>query len=240
MIVNRYPSPQVAAENCAAYILQRLKSAIAGKGSASLAISGGSSPRLMFQIFARASFDWNSVHLFWVDERAVPPTDSQSNYKLAFDNWLQPANFPERNVHRVVTELGHDEAARHYQSDIRQYFRLADGEMAKLDVIHRGMGPDGHTASLFPGEPLIQDHHEIAAAVWVQKMNQWRITLLPGVLEAARNTAMLVTGEDKAAVLREVLEGPYRPVEYPCQIAAQAETTAWFSDEAASRTLAGA
>jgi 6-phosphogluconolactonase len=179
------------------------------------------------------------VHVFWVDERVVPPTDPQSNYKLAFDTWLGPAKFPLANIHRVETELGPQEAARRYEDDIRRHFQLKPGGVPSFDVIHRGMGPDGHTASLFPGEALIAEGAGVAEAVWVEKMNQWRVTLLPGVLEAAGDTVMLVTGVDKAAVLRSVIDGEFRPAEYPAQIASRGENADWFLDQAAAALLAG-
>lgn len=235
MKLHRYPDAEAAAEACAAHVLERLRSA-----GGRLAISGGSSPRRMFEIFGRARFDWSRVHVFWVDERVVPPTDPQSNYKLAFDTWLGPAHFPAANIHRVQTELGPQEAARLYQEEVRRYFALKPGELPRFDVVHRGMGPDGHTASLFPGEPLIADTTGIAAAVWAEKMKQWRVTLLKGVLESAGNTAMLVTGSDKAAVLREVLEGESRPNQYPAQIASRGDNCDWFLDASAVAQLRSA
>src|SRR5579863_4772643 len=218
MSMHRYPGPSEAAQACAERILKRLEAAHVARGSSTLAISGGSSPRLMFEIFSRTPFPWDKVHLFWVDERIVPPTDPQSNYKLAFDTWLGPARFPAANIHRVEAELGHEEAARRYLEDIRRHFQLQGSRLPAFDVIHRGMGPDGHTASLFPGEPLIDDRAGVAAAVWVEKMKQWRITLLPGVLLAARNTAVLVTGGDKAMVLHGVLYGRFEPRKFPAQL----------------------
>ena len=124
--------------------------------------------------------------------------------------------------------MGAQEAARGYQEEIRRYFHLRDGELPAFDVIHRGMGPDGHTASLFPGDPHVEDRTGVAAAVWVEKFHQWRVTLLPGVLEAARHSVMLVTGSDKAAMLETVLHGDR--IQYPAQIAAhQAE---WYVEAA--------
>lgn len=212
MTVHRYADAPETATACAARILELLQAAGSG---ATLAISGGSSPKLMFEIFARTMFRWEHVHLFWVDERVVPPDDSQNNFKLAWDAWLKPAGFPAANIHRVQAELGAHESARLYREEIRRHFKIIDGEMPPFDVIHRGMGPDGHTASLFPGDPLLEDRKGIAAAVWVEKMQQWRVTLLPGVLEAARNTVMLVTGADKAPVLKQVLAGEGS---YPAEI----------------------
>ena len=231
--LRQFADASTAAEACAAQILGWLREALENPGLAALAISGGSSPRRMFEIFAQAEFDWRRVHLFWVDERAVPPSDAQSNFKLANDTWLAPGNFPKPNIHRVHAELKPAEAAARYAEDIQRFFGLAAGEMPHFDVVHRGMGPDAHTASLFPGEPLIENRADIAAAVWVEKFKQWRITLLPGALLAARHTALLVPGADKTAALRSVLNQPFDPLHYPAQIAS-GEGAVWFVDAAAA------
>jgi 6-phosphogluconolactonase len=210
---------------------------------ATLAISGGSSPRPMFELFAASGFPWQRVHVFWVDERYVPPNDLQSNFRMANETWLVPAKVPSENIHRVRTELEPHAAAHEYAENIKALFGVRPGSTPRLDVIHRGMGPDAHTASLFPGEPLIIANHDanhdqsgnIAAAVWVEKMHQWRITLLPAVLEAARHTVILATGADKAQALHAVMHGPYQPLNFPAQIAAQEAT--WYIDEAAGAML---
>jgi 6-phosphogluconolactonase len=220
-----HPDPQQAAEACARFILSMLE----GKPKSTLAISGGSSPKIMFEIFAKTQFSWDRVHLFWVDERGVPPEDAQSNFKLANDHWLIPGRFPKANVHRIQAELAPELAAQRYVEEIRSVFGPG---LPNFDVIHQGMGPDGHTASLFPGQPLIQDRTGIAAAVWVEKFKQWRITLLPGVLLAARSTAMLVTGADKTEALDAVLHGPFDPQTYPSQIIArEGRDVHWFLEE---------
>ena len=232
--VRQFADGEAAATACARQILDWLSEALDNRGQASFAISGGSSPRRMFEIFARARFEWERVHLFWVDERAVPPSDAQSNFKFAQDAWLRPGNFPAPNIHRVLAELAPADAAARYAEEIQRFFGLASGEMPRFDVVHRGMGPDAHTASLFPGEPLIEDRSGIAAAVWVEKLKQWRITLLPGVLLAARHTALLVTGSDKTAALHSVLSEPLDPLHYPTQIAS-GEGAVWFVDAAAAQ-----
>jgi 6-phosphogluconolactonase len=233
--IERYADGSQAAAACGRQILEWLDHAIAERGRAVLAISGGSSPRSMFEMFARTRFRWDQVHLFWVDERAVPPDDAQSNFKLAEDAWLALAQFPRANIHRMEGELPAQTAAARYSAALIQFFKLAPGEMPRFDAIHRGMGPDAHTASLFPGEPPIEDRSGLAAAVWVEKFKQWRITLLPGVLEAARHTAMLVTGADKAQALAAVLSAPYDPMRYPAQIATGKQDPAvWFVDGAAA------
>ncbi len=226
-----FPDTRAAAEHCAAQILAYLSET----PQSTLAISGGSSPRTMFEIFATASFDWNRVHLFWVDERCVPPTDSQSNFKLANDTWLAPSKFPASNIHRVQTERDPEDAAEIYADELRLVF----GEgVPVFDVIHRGMGPDAHTASLFPGEPLIDDRTGLAGAVFVEKLNSHRVTLLPAVLLAAKHTVMLVTGADKAQPLADVLYGPHDPKKFPCQLAERdGGEVAWFLDQAAAAKL---
>jgi 6-phosphogluconolactonase len=233
-----YETAQGASEACARKVIELLGQALRSQPRASLAVSGGSTPKLMFAEMAAAKFDWGNVHLFWVDERVVPPEDSQSNYKLAKENFIDPAHFPTANVHRVQGELPPEEAAKRYKQDIRAFFQLEPGAIPQFDVIHRGVGPDAHTASLFPGEPLIDDRGNLVAAVDVEKFHQWRVTLLPAVLESARHTLMLAAGEDKAEPLRAVLNEPYNPKKYPSQIATyQGKGVLWFLDKAAARLI---
>jgi 6-phosphogluconolactonase len=169
-----------------------------------------------------------------VDERCVPPDHPQSNFKMAHDVWLGPARFPEANIHRIRAELPPQEAARAYVADIQAYFALGDGDLPHFEVIHLGMGPDAHTASLFPGEAKIDDRQHVAADVWSEPAKQWRVTLLPGVLEAARHKALLVTGADKIKALDAVLHAPHDPKRYPAQlVAGEGSGAVWFLDEAA-------
>ena len=233
-----YEDAQTASAACASRVLELLAEALSAQPRATLAVSGGSTPKLMFAELAKAGWNWDRVHLFWVDERGVPPADPQSNYKLTKDNFLDPAQFPGRNVHRIQGELPPETAARQYADEIREFFGLAPEALPRFDVVHRGMGPDAHTASLFPGEPLIDDHKHIAAPVYAEKFQQWRVTLLPGVLEAARHTLMLAAGSDKAEPLRSVVREPYDPGRYPAQIATyNGQNVTWFLDKAAARLV---
>jgi 6-phosphogluconolactonase len=231
------PDAQGAADACAVHIFKLLDVAIAARGRASLAVSGGSTPKLLFQKMAATAFAWDRVHLFFVDERCVPPTDSASNYKLANENLIAAARIPAANVHRMVGEIAPAEAAERYAAEIREFFGLHAGEMPQFDIVHRGMGPDAHTASLFPGDPLIDDRAGIAAATFAKKFNQWRVTLLPGVLLAARNTVFLVAGEDKVEAVRSVFHAPYDPKKFPSQIGNEGDSVAWFLDEKAAEGL---
>jgi 6-phosphogluconolactonase len=229
-----YESADAASAACATKVLELLGDALSAQPRASIAVSGGTTPKRMFADMAKSGFDWTNVHLFWVDERCVPPTDSESNYKLAKDHFIDAARFPAANVHRIQGELAPTDAANLYAADIRAFFKLSPAALPQFDIIHRGMGPDAHTASLFPGEPLIDDHKNLAAAVYVEKFHQWRVTLLPGVLEAARHTLMLAAGADKAEPLHSVLSQPYDPKKYPAQIATYHGAGAiWFLDKAA-------
>jgi 6-phosphogluconolactonase len=227
------PSPEDAARECARFILEIL----AGSVRSTLAISGGSTPKLLFAELAKAAFDWSNAHIFWVDERCVPPSDSQSNFKLANDILLQAAKVPMQNVHRIYGELAPAEVAARYVADIKSFFALGDGQLPVFDVLHRGMGPDAHTASLFPGEPLIGNRADVAAHVWVEKMKMDRVTLLPGVLLAAKNTVLQVSGDEKSEALRQVLREPEDFFRYPCQIASRDKKSVWFLDRAAAAKL---
>jgi 6-phosphogluconolactonase len=233
-----YPDAHAAAAAAAHHILALLDNALAGQERATMAISGGSTPKLLFEELVKARYRWEQVHLFWVDERAVPPTDPRSNYKLADEFLIAPAHIPRRNVHRIQGEITPERAAEHYSGDVRNFFALDEGAMPHFDIVQQGMGPDAHTASLFPGEPLIEDRDGIAAAVHVSAAPQWRITLLPGVLLSARHTVFLVSGDDKAAAVHSVFQDDYDPKRLPAQVISHhGRSVSWFLDDAASRLL---
>jgi 6-phosphogluconolactonase len=219
---------RAAAEACGAEIFALLEAARSARGIATLAVSGGTTPRIMFEWMARQPFDWACVELFWVDERCVPQDDPQSNFRMTRESLLAAVSLPPDRVHRVLTERGPEAAAADYVAQIRRVL----GDQPVFDVVQRGMGPDSHTASLFPGEPLILDRTGIAASVWVEKFKQHRITLLPGVLERARTTLCLVTGSDKRDALRDVLWGPPDYTARPATISSP--EMVWFLDEASS------
>ena len=227
-----------AAEACAHHVTNLLEEVLSGQEFVTLVVSGGSTPKMLFQKLVASKFRWDHVHLFWVDERMVPPTDPASNYKLADDYLIKPAHIPHRQVHRICGEMAPKTAAARYVEEIRDFFGLEEGEMPRFDVVHRGMGPDAHTASLFPGDPLIEDRQGIAAATFAAQFRQWRVTLLPGVLVAAKHTVFLVTGDDKKEALRSVIHGEYDPMRYPAQIATRpGHDVVWFLDQAAAALI---
>lgn len=236
--LNTYPNAEAAASACAARIAEIMNEAVAARGVARCALSGGSSPKMMFGDLAKLKMDWDKILLYWVDERVVPPDHPDSNYKMAMENLILPAGIPILHLSRIAGERYPEEAAAHYISEIRVEFKLKEGELPVFDLVHRGMGPDAHTASLFPGDPLIEDDYEIASNTYVEKFNSHRVTLLPGVLKKARHTVILAPGADKAEALKHVLEDKTNIMTYPCQIAAKPPyPTEWFVDEASAALL---
>ena len=167
----------------------------------------------------------------------MPPDHSDSNFGMTKEALLDLIAIDPGNTHRIRGERAPAEAAVLYHEEIEEVFDLgqsAPGTMPQFDVIHLGMAPDAHTAGLFPGEELIGDRDGLAECVYAASKDSWRVTLLPGVLLAAADTVFLVTGEDKAAALREVVDGPYDPRRRPVQlIAREADPVHWFLDDAA-------
>jgi 6-phosphogluconolactonase len=233
-----YPDPRAAAQACARHISGILEEVLSGQEHATLALSGGGTPQLMFAELVASGFRWERVHLFWVDERCVPPADPLSNYGHADRALIVPARIPKQQVHRIYGELLPSHASERYVEEIREFFDLEAGEMPHFDVIHLGMGADAHTASLFPGDPLIDDRERIAAPVYVEKLKQWRVTLLPAVLMAAKHTVFLVAGAEKAEAVRAVFREEYDPRKYPAQMASHhGRRVAWFLDQAAATLM---
>ena len=234
-----YPDPRAAAAACAQNIGALLEQALSGHEHATLAVSGGTTPKLLFECMVASGFRWQRVHLFFVDERCVPPNDPESNYRLANENLIAPSHIPQEQVHRIHGELAPEIAAQQYVEDIRNFFGLEEGEWPHFDVVQCGMGPDAHTGSLFPGEAPIDDREHIAGPVYVKKMpDKWRVTLLPGALLAAKNTVFLVTGADKAPGVGNVFHREFDPKQYPSQlISRQGKRVTWFLDQAAAAEL---
>lgn len=228
---------QESADECAQFVLESLSDVLKKNKRAVMAISGGSTPKLLFSSMAKAHFEWSKVHLFWVDERCVPPTDNQSNFKLANETLLLPGRIPQTNIHRIYGELPPEAAAERYIVEIKEFFSPQNEELPAFDILHRGMGPDAHTASLFPGDPIIQNRTGIAAHVWVEKLKMHRVTLLPGVLLAANRTVLQVSGEEKTEAVHHVLSEPENLLKYPCQIASRDANAYWFLDKAAAAKL---
>ena len=210
----------------------------------SIALSGGSTPRSLHAILAgdaavRGRLPWQNIHFFWGDERHVPPDDPQSNYRMAYESLLSLAPVPLENIHRVPAEEPEaGQAAEKYEQELQVFFELKTGQLPQFDCVLLGMGPDGHTASLFPETEALHETNRLVAANWVEKFKTYRITLTVPVLNQAGLVLFLVGGADKAASLKEVLEGDYRPDRFPAQLIQPGpEKLLWIVDKAAASCL---
>jgi 6-phosphogluconolactonase len=213
---------------------------VVGCGRFTVALAGGSTPRAMFKLLAASPFletvPWSSIYFFWGDERTVPPDHPDSNYGMAREAMLAKAPIPQENIFRIKAELQDpDAAAEQYSATLAGFFSK---DMPRFDLVLLGMGPDGHTASLFPGTTALHVTDRIAVANRVEKFNTWRITLTAQAINNARNVTFVASGADKAETLKEVLEGPYQPDLYPSQMIRPATgSLLWMIDEAAARLL---
>ncbi|GAC1314129.1 MAG: 6-phosphogluconolactonase [Chloroflexota bacterium] len=233
------PDPAAMAEAAARHIVESARAATDSRGRFSLALSGGSTPQPVHRRLAeppfRSSIDWARVHIFFGDERCVPPDDPQSNYRMARETLLDLVPIPAENIHRMRGEADPHAAAEDYADDLSHFFR---GAAIRLDLILLGMGDNGHTASLFPGLTAVREAQRPVVAESVADVGMWRITLTPLVLNQAREDLFLVTGEDKANMLRRVLEESYNPDALPAQVVRPVEgDVVWLVDAAAARRL---
>jgi len=204
--------------------IRTARETIAARGLFHTALSGGHTPGRFFQLLGvtpeAVSLPWEKIHVFWVDERYVPPDSEASNYKMAAETFLDKVRIPPENVHRIPTEYEDiNDAVRAYERTIRKVFDLQPGEIPEFDLIVLGMGADGHTGSLFPNSYATFDSDNLACAVYVMDnttMN--RVTLTYPVLLAARSLVVLVSGPEKAQTLRDVLTSEPDEVKYPIHV----------------------
>ncbi len=206
------------------WIASSVEAAVGARGTARIAISGGSTPKRAFELLADPAhnfckrIDWGRLLLFFVDERCVSPESPDSNYRLAKETFLSKAPLPEGNVIRIEGELAPEEAAARYESAMRNRFRLEGAELPRFDLIVLGMGSNGHTASLFPHSAALHETMRLAVATQVEDKNPWRVTLTWPVINHADKIFFLIQDASKAEVLKEVLLGPYQPERLPSQL----------------------
>ncbi len=219
--------------------------AVRAKRLFTVALAGGSTPRSLYALLAnekepyRAQLPWERIHFFWGDERHVPSDHPDSNYRMASETMLANVPVPLENVHRIKSENADAaKAADEYDQTLRKFFRVAEGQLPRFDLILLGMGPDAHTASIFPGTDVINEKNRLVVAPWVEKFKSYRITLTPPVLNNAAAVIFLVNGTEKAKVLREVLEGGHQPERLPAQlIRPNKGKVLWLVDQEAAHLL---
>jgi 6-phosphogluconolactonase len=241
-VVRRFADLDALSRAAADELIELARAAIAGRGRFHVALSGGSTPKRLFQLLAArpGALPWDGVELWWGDERCVPPDHADSNYGMARAALIEPLGLAEARVHRIHGELDPGASARAYEDELR----AALGDPPALDYALQGMGPDGHTASLFPDSPGVDETRRWVIANPVKSPlvaggAATRITLTAPAINRARHVRFLVAGADKAAALAAVLEGPREPRRYPSQLIATTDL-AWLVDEAAAARLGGA
>jgi 6-phosphogluconolactonase len=237
------PDREALAVAAARIVVDRAARAISLRGFFTLVLAGGSTPRDLYRVLAdptrgfSAHLPWQHIHLFWGDERHVPPEHPESNYRMARETLIDAVPVPPQNVHRIPAE--EPEAARaaaRYEGELRSFF--AGAALPRFDLVLLGLGADGHTASLFPHSPALAERARWVAAPWVEALAAFRITLTPPVIDRAACVLFLVAGEDKAAAVRAVLEDDGPPAARPARIVRPADgLLLWRIERAAAREL---
>lgn len=220
------------------------EAAITARGHFTIALSGGSTPKALYELLAgeyAKHLDWPNFHIFWSDERCVPPDHPDSNYRAARVTMLDYVPVPMSNIHRMYGEIDPLQAADQYEMMLREFFltRVQENEPApRFDLILLGMGEDGHTASLFPGTAAIYSQDRWVVGHHIEKLDTWRLTLTPPAINAAANVILLVVGESKAETLRAVFNEDYQPNILPAQsVDPVAGRALWLVDATAASLL---
>jgi 6-phosphogluconolactonase len=226
-----YDSAEEVASAAADQLVTIVAGALADAAVARVALAGGSTPKAMYRLLASPAYrervEWKRVEIFFGDERCVPPDHIDSNYRMAREALLDHVPLGADRVHRIAGERPPAEAAAMYQQTLTRL-----GDPPRLDLVLLGMGPDGHTASLFPGTPVLTETRALAAPVHVQKLDSWRVTLTAPVLSAARHVIITTTGPEKAEALATALLAPAGAV--PIQLV-HAIDQRWLVDRAAAQ-----
>jgi len=237
MEVKIFETPEDVARAAAQYFVEQCRDAVARSNGFTVGLSGGSTPKRLYELLVdpnepfREQIAWNKTFFFFTDERNVPPDHADSNYRMVYEAMFSRA--PRTEIYRIPGEKPAAEAAETYEDLLVEFYGV---EVPDLDLILLGLGEDGHTASLFPGSPALQEKARFVAAPWVEKLNAYRITLTLPVLNNARSVVFLVTGASKAAILREIIYADRKPKEYPAQaISPTNGAVSWLVDTVAAR-----
>jgi len=239
--VSVFETAEEVAAAAARRFVELARESVAARGVFAVALAGGTTPRRTYELLAgdelRAQVSWPDVHVFFGDERQVPPDHAESNYRMALESLLSRVPVPAENVHRIE---GRGDAAANaslYEDELRGFF--GDADWPRFDLVLLGMGDDGHTASLFPSTLALAERRAWVATNWVGKLDAWRVTLTAPAINAARRVVFLVSGASKSAPLREVLRGGRGAAPLPAQLIRPADgALEWLVDKAAAAGLA--
>ena len=202
-------TPQELFQAAAAEFIGLAEHFVHGHGRFTVALSGGSTPKHLYTLLASdvvPSIAWDKIFFFFSDERHVPPDHPDSNYRMAQEFLFSKVPVPPENIFRIHTEEDAGTAARMYEETLQRVFTLKAGEFPRLDLILLGLGPDGHTASLFPGTAALNESSRLVVANWVEKFQSYRVTLTYPVIDNAANVTFLVSGGEKASAVRQILQ----------------------------------
>jgi 6-phosphogluconolactonase len=237
-VIRVFEDPEALSRGAAEFFIRLAQEAVAARGRFSVALAGGGTPRRTYEHLTLPPFrdrvDWARIHVFWGDERCVDRSDPRSNARMAQEALLAHVPIPAEQVHPMDCHPSPEEGARRYEALLRAWF----GGEPRFDLILLGLGEDGHTASLFPGDPALTETKRGVAAVYVAPHDLHRLTLTAPLINQARVVAFLVAGAAKAAVVRAVLQGPQDPLRLPAQlIDPEPGELHWLLDKAAAGAL---
>ncbi len=250
-IVRILPDTATLFQGAADDFTQRATKAINEKQRFTVVLSGGETPKFFFDALvkhARAvpQIVWGKIKFFFADERYVPADNAASNYHLAYEHLFSKLPVPAENIYRIPTELNDPHSvAEMYQQTLRQVFNSEQNELPLFDVVYLGLGANGHTASLMPESDIVRAYidggnriNALVAALWAPDLHMYRITLTPGVLNNSAGVCFLVTGTDKALAVSQVLQGSFKPLQYPAQlIRCSHGETVWYLDQKAANKI---
>ena len=242
-IIRLFPDVEALSKAAAAEFVRCAGEALAARGRFTVALSGGSTPKRLYQLLTtepyRSQIDWGRVEIFWGDERCVPPDHKDSNYRMAREAMLAQLPLPAEHIYRMEAERSDREAAaRDYEAVLARVFGVSSGgEPPAFDLLLMGMGPDGHTASLFPHTQALEETRRWVVPNHVPQLNTDRLTLTRPILNRGREVLFLVAGGDKAERLVEVLAGPADPKRLPSQSIHPEGQLVWFVESAAAARL---
>jgi 6-phosphogluconolactonase len=241
-MIKVYPDLEALSQAAASLVVEQANRAVAARGRFSVALSGGTTPRRAYELLAAPPFKnqapWHCMHIFWGDERCVPLDDPRSNALMAKEAWLDHVPIPPNQIHLMDCARDPAETAKRYEAYLRQFFA---GRAPRLDLVLLGLGDNGHTASLFPGTPVLQETERWVAEVYEAEQKLYRVTLTAPLINQAALVAFLVAGKTKAEILKEILQGPRDPERLPAQlIEPQGGELLWLTDLQAAAQVADA
>jgi 6-phosphogluconolactonase len=238
-MIRRYKDLEAISRAAAEIFVEEAADAVSARGRFAVALSGGETPRRLYNLLAespiRENIEWKAVHVFWGDERCVPDDDPRSNARMARLSLLDHVPLPSENIHPITCDRPPQEAAVQYEAEIRTFFGT---DAPAFDLVLLGLGDNAHTASIFPHTPVLDEKDRWVAEVYVPEQDMHRITLTAPVINQARQVLFLVSGPGKAGALQQVLQGPFRPYDFPAQlIRTKAGQTLWLVDRDAAGKL---